>query len=76
MKLQRYAHLDDEQINLSFMPRRTVADPDGWLAREAALSEKARAAFKGAQLDVPYGDSALQRLDIFPTARKDAPIHI
>jgi arylformamidase len=76
MKLNRYAHLTDEQINLSFMPRRVVADPDGWLAREAASSEKARTGFKGARLDVPYGDSPLQRLDIFPTARKDAPIHI
>jgi arylformamidase len=76
MKLNRYSHLSDEDINLSFMPRRTVADPDGWLAREAALSDKARAGFKGARLDVPYGDTPLQRLDIFPTARKDAPIHI
>jgi arylformamidase len=76
MKLNRYAHLSDEQINLSFMPRRSVADPDGWLAREAAFSEKVRSAFKGARLDVPYGDSPLQRLDIFPTDRKNAPIHV
>jgi len=76
MKLNRYAHLSDEQINLSFMPRRSVADPDAWLAREATFSEKTRAAFAGARLDVPYGDSPLQRLDIFPASRKNAPIHI
>jgi arylformamidase len=76
MKLTRYAHFSDEDINNSFMPRRAVADHEAWLTREAALSEKARKEFKGARLDVPYGDTPLQRLDIFPTARKEAPIHV
>ena len=76
MTVARYAHFSDEDINNSFMPRRAVADHEAWLTREAALSEKARKEFKGARLDVPYGDTPLQRLDIFPTARKDAPIHV
>ena len=75
MTVARYAHFSDEDINNSFMPRRAVADHEAWLTREAALSEKARKEFKGARLDVPYGDTPLQRLDIFPTARKDCLLY-
>jgi arylformamidase len=76
MAASRYAHLSDAEINRHFMPRLAVPDHETWLAREAALSENARAAFTGARYDVSYGDTPLQRLDVFSAARKNAPIHI
>ena len=67
-----YAALSDAEINRQFMPRLAVPDHEVWLAGDAELSEAARRALPG-RLDIPYGDTPLQRLDIFPAARAPAP---
>jgi arylformamidase len=64
--------LSDAEINRQFMPRLAVPDHEAWLAGHTELSEAARRTLP-CQLDVPYGDTPLQRLDIFPAARGAAP---
>jgi len=68
-----YTQLSDAEINRQFMPRLAVPDHEAWLADHAALSETARRTLP-CHLDVAYGDTALQRLDIFPAVRGPAPV--
>jgi arylformamidase len=69
------APLSDAEINRQFMPRLAVPDHETWLAAHAAMSEAARHTLP-CRLDLPYGDTALQRLDIFPAARAPAPVQV
>ena len=59
--------LTDAEINRQFMPRLAVPDHETWLAAHAELSETARRTLP-CQLDIAYGGTPLQRLDIFPAA--------
>ena len=68
-----YSRLSDAEINRQFMPRLAVPDHEAWLADHAEVSETARRTLP-CHLDFAYGDTALQRLDIFPAARGPAPV--
>jgi arylformamidase len=68
-----YSQLSDAEINRQFMPRLAVPDHEAWLAAHAELSVTARRTLH-CHLDIAYGDTALQRLDIFPAARGPAPV--
>ncbi len=57
------------------MPRIAVPDHEAWLAADAELSETAKRTLP-CHLDISYGDTALQRLDIFPAARTPAPVQV
>ena len=69
------ADLSDAEINRHFMPRLAVPDHESWLAAHAELSEIARRTLP-CHLDITYGDTALQKLDIFPAARAPAPVQV
>jgi arylformamidase len=69
------ADLSDAEINRQFMPRLAVPDHEAWLAEHAALSETARRTLP-CRLDIPYGATPLQKLDIFPAARAPAPVQV
>lgn len=68
----RYASLGDAEINRQFMPRLAVPDHEAWLAEDARLGETARNTLT-CHLDLAYGDTPLQKLDVFPAARGPAP---
>ena len=67
----RFSHLTDAELNGQFMPRLAVPDHETWLAGHAELSRTATATLP-CRLDVPYGDTPLQTLDIFPAAQAQA----
>jgi arylformamidase len=70
------ARLSDAEINRQFMPRLAVPDHETWLAAHAELSETARRTLP-CHLDIAYGDTPLQALDIFPAAvRAPAPVQV
>lgn len=69
----RYSDLSDAEINRQFMPRMAVPDHERWLTEDARLGETARAGL-ACHLDLAYGDSPLQNLDIFPAAQGPAPV--
>jgi arylformamidase len=69
------ADLSDAEINRQFMPRLAVPDHESWLAAHAELSETARRALP-CHLDIPYGETPLQKLDVFPAARAPAPVQV
>ena len=69
------ADLSDAEINRQFMPRLAVPDHESWLAAHAELSETARRTLP-CHLDIPYGETPLQKLDIFPAARAPAPVQV
>ncbi|WP_373084964.1 alpha/beta hydrolase [Sneathiella sp.] len=73
-----YDHLtptEIEELNIQYLPRRTVPDTDTYFERAARRSARLRAELS-CHIDVPYGDSDLQTLDIFPAAAEDSPVFI
>jgi len=67
--------LSREEINFQYMPRMTVPNAEDYLEAAARRSEKARRKL-GGKIDVAYGDTPGQTLDIFPAAEKKAPVHV
>jgi arylformamidase len=67
------AQIDD--INLQYLPRLTVSNAEEYLQKSAARSARVRKNL-ACRIDVPYGDTPGQTLDIFPAARKGAPVHL
>ena len=67
------AQIDD--INLQYLPRLTVNNAEEYLQKSAARSARLRNKI-ACQIDVPYGDTPGQTLDIFAAARKGAPVHV
>ncbi|MEX2453124.1 MAG: alpha/beta hydrolase [Rhodospirillaceae bacterium] len=59
----------DDQYNQRIL----VPDADDYMARHGALSEKVRGEI-ACTLDVPYGPSEAERLDIFPAPQPGAPV--
>jgi arylformamidase len=71
-----YRHRDEAFFLRHFMPGTAVGDPEIWIQRAQDLGEAATAGLKNVRWDVPYGDSALQAVDVFPAADPNAPIHL
>lgn len=67
--------LSREEFNYQYMPRMTVPNAEDYLEAAARRSEKARKKL-GGKIDVAYGDTPGQTLDIFPAAEKKAPVHV
>lgn len=59
----------DDQYN----QRKLVPDADDYMKRHAAWSDKVRAEIE-CRVDVPYGPSEDEKVDIFPAGRPDAPV--
>ena len=64
-----------KDINFQYLPRLTVTNVEEYLQKSAARSTRLRKNLS-CQIDVPYGDTPGQMLDIFPAARKCAPVHV
>lgn len=62
-------------LNLQYVVRLTVKDADDYIARAGRRSARARKKLE-CHLDIPYGDTPMQALDVFPAKRKGAPVHI
>ncbi|MEX1034446.1 MAG: alpha/beta hydrolase [Sneathiella sp.] len=62
-----------EFLNNEYLPRRSVPDVQGYFDTAALRSARARERLAG-HLDIAYGGTALQKLDIFPAPRPDAPV--
>ena len=70
--------LDPDELEQQFNPRRSVPDFEACQTEKARLSLAVRARLRG-HLDVPYGDMALQKVDVFPAepaGSTRAPIHV
>ena len=65
----------DEKLEAHLNPRLAVPDFADHLARYETMSAAARQRLEG-KLDLPYGASPLERLDVFPAATAGAPLHI
>lgn len=67
-----YRDMDGETLNREYAPSRTVASIDPYLERYATLSARMRATLP-CHLDVAYGPSEAEIMDIFP-AGPNAPV--
>lgn len=73
MDYETMTEAERRQLNLELLPRLTVPDVDGHLAKGAERSAAVRERL-ACHLDIPYGDTARQILDVFPAARPGAPV--
>ncbi|MCB1511173.1 MAG: alpha/beta hydrolase [Hyphomicrobiaceae bacterium] len=64
-----------DDLNQQYMPRLAVPNADDYLERAAARSAAARSRL-GGLIDVAFGDTPGQTLDIFPAAHDKAPVHV
>lgn len=64
-----------EEMEFHFNPRAAVADQPRWAKERSEASLKARSTLKSS-LNVPYGDSPRQVMDIFPADQPGAPVFV
>lgn len=64
-----------DDLNQQYMPRISVPDAETYLEKAAARSAEARDRLH-CLIDVPYGETTGQTVDIFPAENPDAPVHV
>ncbi len=64
---------DPQWLDSMYNNRALVPDHAIHLGQWAEASEDAKQAHRN-QLDIPYGESAMEKLDVFPAAKKGAPM--
>ncbi len=64
-----------KDLNLQYVVRLTVKNADEYIEKSGRRSARVRGKLKG-HLDIPYGNTSAQKLDIFPTKKKNAPVHV
>ena len=62
-------------LNLQYLPRLTVPNSEIYFEKAAARSTRIRGQMT-CHIDQPYGETALQRLDIFPAPTPKAPVFV
>jgi arylformamidase len=64
-----------EQIDWEYKPSLRIADAEACMRRYGEHSAEARTRISGV-LDVPYGPTRDEKIDIFPAARPNAPVFV
>lgn len=64
-----------EALNVQYLPSRTVPNMAAYMENAAIRSATIRGEI-GGLIDIPYGDTDLQKVDIFPASMPDAPVFI
>lgn len=72
---QMLSPADRDDLNQQYMPRLAVPNAEAYLERAAARSAAARARL-GGEIDVAFGDTPGQKLDIFRASSPSAPVHV
>ena len=67
--------IDTDDLNRQYLPSLTVANPEKLLAASARRSGRVRNQLD-AELDLSYGNSPGQKLDVFPGQQPDSPVLI
>lgn len=63
------------ELNLQYLPRLMVTNAEEYLKRSAQRSARARKKLR-CVLDVVYGETPGQTLDVFPSSRAKSPVHV
>lgn len=67
--------IDTDDLNYQYLPSMTVTNADALLQASARRSERVRNRLDG-ELDLSYGESPGQKLDVFPGQRAESPVLI
>ncbi|WP_306120135.1 MULTISPECIES: alpha/beta hydrolase [unclassified Roseitalea] len=70
-----WAKLSPEEHEFQYNPQHAFPDFAKARAKRAPYNDRAREALT-VTADVPFGAHALRRLDIYPAAKADAPVHV
>ena len=64
-----------KELNYQYLPQLTVKNFDVYLTDSARRSARIRRKLN-CHLDLPYGDTSGQKLDVFPSKSINAPVHV
>lgn len=67
--------IDSEELNRQYLPSMTVPNPEALLQASARRSARVRKQLDS-ELDLSYGDSPGQKLDVFPASQAGSPVLI
>jgi arylformamidase len=70
-----YRGMDRATLSAAYNNRLAVADSADWSARWKEKSAEVRSS-RGARLDIRYGPKERERLDLFPSGAKQAPLFV
>jgi arylformamidase len=70
-----YLSYNQQELDAQYNQATLVSDISPYIAYWNTAGDEARATLD-CQLDVPYGAADVEKLDIFPAADKNAPIHV
>ena len=70
-----YSKAQIKYLQNQYLPRLSVKDADIYLRKSEQKSKKIRNKLSGV-LDISYGNSPLQKLDIFPSEKKRSPVNV
>lgn len=70
-----YKGFRPDELDFQYNPRTSVSEYPELAKKRSAESQKARSTLKS-WLDVPYGGSPREVLDIYPAAQADAPVFV
>ena len=70
-----YLTYNQQELDAQYNQATLVSDISPYISYWNTAGETARATLD-CQLDVPYGAADVEKLDIFPAADKNAPIHV
>ena len=62
-------------MNIQYSPRTSVPDAEDYLAKNAEMSAAVREKLD-CTLDIAFGESEGQKLDVFPAAKANSPVHL
>lgn len=69
------AGMNRDELNVQYLPRYTLPNADALLEASERRSARARRGLDGV-LDIVYGDSPRQMLDVFPAGNPGAPVFV
>ena len=70
-----YTSEEIAEMNIQYSPRTSVQDAEGYLANCAEMSAAVREKLD-CTLDIAFGDSKGQKLDVFPAVTANSPVHL
>jgi arylformamidase len=73
MDYSNLTEVERHELNIAWLPRLTVPNVDGYIEGGARRSAEVRERLN-CHLDIAYGDSPRQVLDVFPAAAPGAPV--
>ena len=72
---KKYTKSQIHDLNMQYIVRLSGQNADEYIAKAAKRSAQIRCSLPSV-LNIPYGDTPMQVLDVFPSKKQEAPVHV